>query len=66
MRKRELRFGRCHSGLRQDLKHLIGRVAQARAFGRHHDGALDQNGVRNHEIDKLVIGPLPSPRPSSS
>ena len=52
------RFGRCHSGLRQDLKHLIGGAAQARAFGRHHDGALDQNGVRNHEIDKLVIGPL--------
>ncbi len=52
------RLAAAPGGLRQDLKHLIGRAAQARAFGRHHDGALDQNGVRDHEIDKLVIGPF--------
>ena len=42
----------------QQVQHCFRRPAQFDAFGRHHDRAVDEDRMREHLVDQLVIGPF--------
>src|SRR5690606_36083194 len=48
---------------RQDIEHDLRWTAQPYASGPNDDGAIDQDGVIDHEVDQLVIAPFGSIEP---
>jgi len=44
--------------LRQDIQDCFGRPAKAGAQRRHHDGAIDQDRMLEHEAGKVLVRPF--------
>jgi hypothetical protein len=45
-------------GIVEQIEHGLGWPAQFDALWRHHDRPVDQDRMRQHEIDQLVIAPF--------
>ncbi len=43
--------------VRQDVEHHLGRAAQAHAHRRHDERPVDQDRMRQHGVEQLVVGP---------
>src|ERR1700730_2441742 len=51
-------FHKAGCGMIEQVEHGLRRPAQFCALRRHHNGPVDQDGMRQPEIEELVIAPF--------